>query len=1167
MLKTLSVIIYLILFILIFEQIFRLTHFVYKYNKFFDYGKILQNICKNEYIERETSRFHIALNEKNILISNTNDNKKNYYKLLLVISILFTSVISIIFSLIIYNIYCNINLEELNKYKIQHKIYILVILSICIITIIYPILLIFYKLKKIKYRKNFSLFETNRIDKLIPFICIFIGLIIFKIVLIYYKYKVPTFETINDYNNNNNINQLILFSIYGIVYMIVIYYITNFIILYNYYNEETELNDDDNDNDNNIINYYLNKVIGFKEHNKYINKISSIVKIDNTLKETKNNKKLLLPTKLENIDDVPDVNKNKIYDSILNSITNLDQNKLRNVINNTIMLYINEKYSKNLIKKTNEKNNKEVDINILNKTKNKLKDEFPNEDVDFIASIILQKIILEIDNLIILIINNNNPKLEENNEKKITYEKETIFRKNLSGIIFILIIILLVIGIIQLILKNLDFKILHNNINLYIFIPFIILFILLFIINSTIEYNSLINKYIVKNPIEIYKKNINNMNDKFNNILEEEYYKYLNKQFNICKNVRNSIIQVLLSNILYFNLLNDNNNINILIQWNNLASDIKNNNDKCNNEEIEYDDFKFDSCIIRNSCNSTNIFYGRENNINNCNLLNYTNIKKLIKNLLIFDNINFTDEVQFVNIKENISDNKYELNKDELFNNVTEGNYINIKSNEWLKLKELNNINYDNYYMYNLKLDKNNYRIKDDDSFNKLLREIYLKTNNNNIENISDYILYEIIYNNNIYAKFKSRIEYVKNNLKNIIYTSLYNSIVLENNELNSEYIVNENNIKNYIINEYENHNSLKQYNNIVDNIVNKYIKLLIKNIYLLSKLLNANNNIIELGELYNKLIDEPNIVDKNKRNYISLKFKNEIISYINNLVKEIAIFFDDINNDFKLKNTNFKNILNNYIINNYNNINENNVYTKDIILPYFKKNINKNNHKKKLENLLTIIDLNNKNYNNLRKYICEKEYDINNECNLNSFKLDIKNIKKDLIDNIHNINKFIDEYDIIIKNKDMIEFIDNLNIVNDNYKTDSIINILNQISNNYNKLNQDDNGLKIIYENILKKLENENMINTDEKLKEIKQSIKEDLYSNNLKLYNKNIEIYNIIKNTLDNTEIIKNIKYNNVDKNTSIELNNNINQVNKSLLILIIVYIISIILINYIR
>ena len=116
-------------------------------------------------------------------------------------------------------------------------------------------------------------------------------------------------------------------------------------------------------------------------------------------------------------------------------------------------------------------------------------------------------------------------------------------------------------------MKKFNLEYLHKRIKYYIQIPLISLFIFLFIINSTIEYNTLINKYILKSPIEIYKNNLNNINNSFNILLEEEYYKYLNKKFTICKNVRNNIIQVILSNILYFNLLNNYNNINTIIDW------------------------------------------------------------------------------------------------------------------------------------------------------------------------------------------------------------------------------------------------------------------------------------------------------------------------------------------------------------------------------------------------------------------------------------------------------------------------------------------------------------------------------------------------------------------------------------------------------------------------
>ena len=148
MIKTLVIALYIISFSLIFEQIFRLTNFILRYNYSYDYGKILRKICDKEYMEYETSRFNLVLSEKDLEIKNTNKNKKEYLLLVLIISIIFTLTISIIFSTIIYNIYCNIDSDKFNEYNLLHKIYILIILIICIITIIYPLILIIYQLKK-----------------------------------------------------------------------------------------------------------------------------------------------------------------------------------------------------------------------------------------------------------------------------------------------------------------------------------------------------------------------------------------------------------------------------------------------------------------------------------------------------------------------------------------------------------------------------------------------------------------------------------------------------------------------------------------------------------------------------------------------------------------------------------------------------------------------------------------------------------------------------------------------------------------------------------------------------------------------------------------------------------------------------------------------------------
>lgn len=311
---------------------------------------------------------------------------------------------------------------------------------------------------------------------------------------------------------------------------------------------------------------------------------------------------------------------------------------------------------------------------------------------------------------------------------------------------------------------------------------------------------------------------------------------------------------------------------------------------------------------------------------------------------------------------------------------------------------------------------------------------------------------------------------------------------------------------------------------------------------------------------------DIPELNDKKDKSYISLNLKNRLTIYINNLIKEITIFFDDINYNFKLKYSSFKNILNTYIINNYNNIKDNKIYTKDIILPYLEKKQNNKNHIIRLEKILKLLEINNNNYNNLRTFICDKEYDLDNNCTINSIKLNIYNFKKKLENNIYNIQIFIDEYNNIINDEEIYEFLNNSDkIIENNQQYNKISDIFANILNNYNR--QTD-GLKVLYNSYLNKLDEiekgnlEEIIYMDE-LDKLKNIIKIDLYPNNI--YNINLENYKIIKNSLNNSEeiIIKSA----TNKNVSIELNKNINEVNKSLLILIITYIISIILINYIR
>jgi hypothetical protein len=70
--RNLQITMYVIIGLLIFEELIRLTNFVYKFNTYYDYGRMLKNVCGTNYTEFETDRFQIAANIDDIKIPDTN---------------------------------------------------------------------------------------------------------------------------------------------------------------------------------------------------------------------------------------------------------------------------------------------------------------------------------------------------------------------------------------------------------------------------------------------------------------------------------------------------------------------------------------------------------------------------------------------------------------------------------------------------------------------------------------------------------------------------------------------------------------------------------------------------------------------------------------------------------------------------------------------------------------------------------------------------------------------------------------------------------------------------------------------------------------------------------------------------------------------------------------
>ena len=127
----------------------------------------------------------------------------------------------------------------------------------------------------------------------------------------------------------------------------------------------------------------------------------------------------------------------------------------------------------------------------------------------------------------------------------------TINVNNFKNIIFILFVLLLCILFIYFVLyffkpngfelygifspDGLDKDVLYN----FAFIPLLCLMITIFVITMTKEYNSFINKYMFYNPNNLYRRQLKNINDIFNNVLKNDEAKKTNNS--VCKNTANAI--------------------------------------------------------------------------------------------------------------------------------------------------------------------------------------------------------------------------------------------------------------------------------------------------------------------------------------------------------------------------------------------------------------------------------------------------------------------------------------------------------------------------------------------------------------------------------------------------------------------------------------------------
>lgn len=94
------------IFCIIIQHILQLTSFTFKYNSYYDYGKMLKKVCHKEYFESETHRTEIAENEEDIK-NNQFYNKQIYLMFVLVISVIMSIFVSVVLAMLIFNLFYN----------------------------------------------------------------------------------------------------------------------------------------------------------------------------------------------------------------------------------------------------------------------------------------------------------------------------------------------------------------------------------------------------------------------------------------------------------------------------------------------------------------------------------------------------------------------------------------------------------------------------------------------------------------------------------------------------------------------------------------------------------------------------------------------------------------------------------------------------------------------------------------------------------------------------------------------------------------------------------------------------------------------------------------------------------------------------------------------------
>jgi hypothetical protein len=804
------IIMFIFVFYLIVQHIFDLTKMVYTYNSAKDYGTFLQKLCVKEYFEYETARYQVAINENEIQLNNDN-NKGAYMTFILVITIIVSLIISIIFSYIVYNTFFN-----------QHYLYKITGIDangyLCM--------------------KKENIIPSGFMNRLqyagLWLLCILQTIIVNPFYVLIYAFKKLLITKQGD--EEGRTWSLWFKNLAFIIFIILVYVIIAFVLVLIPIYIGLKVSDKDD------ISPFSNKKIGVagSEINVYV-----------------------LYVILFSLIVIMRFAYNVFYNYFESDVSSwhlteyLTDNAKNLYITNNVSGYITFFVCMALY----------IVIffvlgNVINIYRNYTSYNITEEDTDTESD----NSNMYIRENIIDIFMNNVLGYKEYNQFTIQH----ILLKKLSGITFVVFIIICVMFAVSYICNNIGTNINVSNLLQYgIILPLLVLLIVLFATKNMTEYNTIVNKYIVKEPIRLYKQYANNVHNMFNKIVAKEYVDTSYASAYVCRNVGNGILLTLYSNLFkgIGKVNRDGFEDDTIDKYIDITPEFTFEQQCDSSRPFDYTNKDLKEYMIdyyiNGKTNGKSIFY----TFTNCSLINSSVLKKIGINLTEM----FTSE-QLKSIISQINEQFYGLEDSKL--KTTEPMQY-IKQEIIMKSQDIK----DSLKNYTEKLKKQ-------------LHESIYNINNNNVYYNSE--LRYIYYN----KETNSYYTYDVDNKNKKVSLNVY--------EVNN----NNNKLMDDNLRQATNDHLISGYNMIVNKVIDLYIGLIYYNLYIFTPLW-INVNAANVGSTEN--------FDIYQDDYIRLLTQNMKDTF-NNINKDLSTSYDNLKNDKLTK----------YIISNYNNINNDKIYTKN---------------------------------------------------------------------------------------------------------------------------------------------------------------------------------------------------------------------------------------------